>query len=72
MSQASTTRSDPGDATGRRSFLKRAALAALALSALSLLSRRPWSRNRSSSRSIPPDVPGAGSIFQPRNDTRRQ
>ena len=72
MSEASTTRSDPWGATGRRSFLKRAAAAAAALSALSLLSRRPWSRSRSSSRSIPPDVPGAGSIFQPRNDTRRQ
>ena len=69
MSEASSIRSDP---TGRRSFLKRVAAAAVALSALSLLSRRPWSRNRSSSRSIPPDVPGAGSIFQPRNDTRRQ
>ncbi len=72
MSQASTTRSDPMDPTGRRSFLKRAAAAAAALSALSLLSRRRWGRSQSSSRSIPPDVPGAGSIFQPRNDTRRQ
>ena len=72
MSQASATRSDAMDPTGRRRFLKRAALTAAALSVLSLLSRKPWSRPRSSSRSIPPDVPGAGSIFQPRNDARRQ
>ena len=72
MSEASTARQDPFGPTGRRSFLKRAVAAAAALSALSLLSRGPWSRNRSSSRSIPPDVPGAGSIFQPRNDGRRQ
>ena len=72
MSQASTARSDPMDTTGRRSFLKRAAAAAAALAALGLLSRRPWSRGQNSSRSIPADVPGAGSIFQPRNDRRRQ
>ena len=72
MSDASTARSDPWGPTGRRSFLKRAAAAAAALSALSLLARKPWSRGRSSTRSIPPDVPGAGSIFQPRNDTRQQ
>ena len=72
MSQASATRSDPIDPTGRRRFLKRAALAAAALSGLSLLARKPWSRPRSTSRSIPPDVPGTGSIFQPRNDTRQQ
>ena len=68
MSEAFTT--DPS-AMGRRRFLKRAVAAAAALSAASLLFRRPWSR-RSSSRPIPPDVPGAGSIFQPRGDTRRQ
>ena len=72
MSEASTTRSGLWGPAGRRSFLNRAAAAAAALSALSLLNRRPWTRGRSSSRSIPPDVPGAGSIFQPRNDTRRQ
>ncbi len=72
MSEASTTRYDPWAPTGRRSFLKRAVAAAAALSALGLLSRGPWSRSRSSSRSIPAGVPGAGSIFQPRNDTRRQ
>ena len=69
MSQASTARPDP---KGRRSFLKRAVAAAAAASALSLLWRKPWSSIRGSSRSIPPDVPGSGSIFQPRNDTRRQ
>ena len=58
--------------TGRRSFLKRAAAAAAAFSALSLLSRGRWGRSQNPSRSIPPDVPGAGSIFQPRNDVRQQ
>jgi hypothetical protein len=57
--------------TTRRGFLKRAALAGAAASALGLLSRQPFGKGKSGDRSIPADIPGAGSIFQPRNDGRR-
>ena len=58
--------------TTRRRFLKRAALAGAAASVLGLLSRGPLSGSKTGDRSIPAGLPGAGSIFQPRNDGRRQ
>ncbi|MEE8519205.1 MAG: twin-arginine translocation signal domain-containing protein [Dehalococcoidia bacterium] len=58
--------------TTRRGFLKRVAIIGAAASALGLLSRGPFSRAKSTDRSVPPNLPGAGSIFQPRNDGRRQ
>ncbi len=58
--------------TTRRGFLKRAALAGAAASALGLLSRGPFAGSKSGDRSIPAGLPGAGSIFQPKNDGRRQ
>ena len=60
------------DQTSRRGFLKRIAIVGAAASALGLLSRRPFGSPRASDRSIPPDLPGQGSIFQPRNDRRQQ
>ena len=54
----------------RRGFLKRVALAGAAASALGLLSRRPFAGSKTGDRSIPSSLPGAGSIFQPRNDGR--
>ncbi len=61
----------------RRGFLKRLAIVGAAVSALSILSRRPFGglsfgRSNEEGRSIPADIPGAGSIFQPRHDQRRQ
>ena len=58
--------------TARRGFLKRVALLGAAASALGILSRRPFSGSKSGDRSIPANLPGAGSIFQPRNDGRRK
>jgi len=55
----------------RRGFLKKVALLGLAASALGILSRRPFGDPRRKTRSIPSGLPGAGSIFQPRGDTRR-
>ena len=55
----------------RRGFLKRAAFLGAAGAALGLLARRPFGDPRRTGRSIPADLPGAGSIFQPRNDARR-
>ncbi len=56
--------------TDRRGFLKGVALVGAGLAAIGVLSRRPFGGNKRSGRSIPADVPGAGSIFQPRNDKR--
>jgi hypothetical protein len=58
--------------TTRRGFLKRIALAGAAASALGLLSRGPFAGSKLGDRSVPAGLPGAGSIFQPRNDGRRQ
>lgn len=58
--------------TTRRGFLKRVALVGAAASALGLLTRGPFARTKSTDRSVPADLPGIGSIFQPRNDERRQ
>lgn len=55
----------------RRGFLKRVALLGLAATALGVLSRRPFGDPRRKGRSIPSDLPGVGSIFQPLGDTRR-
>ena len=70
--------SDSAQATGkeqgttRRGFLKRVAIIGAAASALGLLARGPLSRAKSNDRSVPADLPGVGSIFQPRNDGRNQ
>ena len=58
--------------TTRRGFLKRAALAGAAASALGLLSKRPFRGSKTGDKSIPADLPGAGSIFQPLGDARRR
>ena len=62
--------SDAAGKTTRRGFLKGAALAGAAASAWGLLSKRPFAGSKAGDRSIPPTLPGAGSIFQPRNDGR--
>mgnify|MGYP002853618160 CR=1 FL=1 len=56
----------------RRGFLQRIAVLGAVASAFSILSRGPLSTLTGTSRSIPADLPGAGSIFQPRNDARIQ
>ncbi len=61
----------------RRGFLKRLAIVGAAVSALSIFSKRPFGAlpfgsSNEGGRSIPADIPGAGSIFQPRGDRRRQ
>ena len=60
------------DRASRRGFLKRAALAGAAASALVLLGKRPLRGSKSGDKSIPANLPGAGSIFQPAGDSRRQ
>ncbi|MBM3940664.1 MAG: twin-arginine translocation signal domain-containing protein [SAR202 cluster bacterium] len=55
----------------RRGFLKRVALVGAAAAALGTLARRPFGgTSRSGPRNVPADLPGPGSIFQPRNDPR--
>jgi hypothetical protein len=71
-SEAKATGAENDGGTTRRGFLKRVALVGAAASALGLLSRRPFRGSKSGDRSIPANVPGLGSIFQPRNDGRRQ
>ncbi len=68
---AGTAARTQNQGTTRRGFLKRVALVGAAASALGLLARRPFG-GFGQGRSIPADLPGKGSIFQPRNDTRRQ
>ena len=58
--------------TTRRALLKGAALAGAAASALGLLGKRPFRGSRTGDKSVPAGLPGAGSIFQPRGDARRQ
>ena len=58
--------------TDRRGFLKRVAIAGAAAAALGILVRRPFGGSRRDGNSVPSDLPGAGSIFQPRGDRRRQ
>ena len=62
----------PSDATSRRGFLKRVAAMGAAVSALGLLARRRFAGAAGGDRSIPPNLPGEGSIFQPRGDRRKQ
>lgn len=54
----------------RRSFLKQVAVGAAAVAVFILLSRRPFGGAGRDRRPIPADLPGEGSIFQPRNDSR--
>jgi len=56
----------------RRGFLQRAAFLGAALSAAGLLSKGRIGGIGREGRTAPADLPGAGSIFQPRNDTRIQ
>ncbi|MCY4447539.1 MAG: twin-arginine translocation signal domain-containing protein [Chloroflexi bacterium] len=56
----------------RRGFLKRVALVGAAASALGILSRGRIGGIGQQGRSTPADLPGAGSIFQPRGDSRIQ
>ena len=70
MAQGGETAQD--GKTGRRGFLRRVAIAGAAVSALGILARRPFAGSKKGDRSIPADIPGAGSIFQPRGDGRRQ
>jgi hypothetical protein len=65
-------RSGEQSKTTRRGFLKRVAIAGAAASALGLLARRPFAGSKTGDRSIPPSIPGKNSIFQPRNDDRKQ
>ena len=58
--------------TDRRGFLQRVAIGLAAVGAYAVLSRRPFGGNRREGRSIPGNLPGAGSIFQPRADSRRR
>lgn len=62
----------PQSSTTRRGFLKRVALVAGAASALGVLGKRPFRGSKTGDKSIPADLPGAGSIFQPAGDNRRQ
>ena len=57
-------------AVSRRGFLKRVAVGAAALALYTFISRRPFGFARGGHRPIPAGLPGAGSIFQPRNDRR--
>lgn len=60
------------NAVTRRGFLKSVALVGMAASALGLLSRGKIAGIGREGRTLPADLPGAGSIFQPRNDARIQ
>ena len=62
---------DPSE-TNRRSFLKRVAIGLAAVGAYAVLSKRPFGGTKRDRRSIPANLPGPGSIFQPRNDHRSQ
>ena len=56
--------------TGRRNFLKRVAIGLAAAAAYAILTRRPLGGTRRDRSSIPAELPGKGSIFQPRGDRR--
>ena len=67
---AGATEAARPDRNGRRTLLKRIALGVAALGAYAALNRRPIASVKRGRRSIPADLPGEGSIFQPRNDQR--
>jgi hypothetical protein len=69
---AGAQRTSHEEETDRRNFLKRIAVAGAAAAALGILIRRPFGKARRDGKSVPADLPGAGSIFQPRGDRRRQ
>ena len=67
---AGTFQTEYAQSANRRSFLKRVALGVAALGACAVLSKRPFGGAKRAGRSIPADLPGEGSIFQPRDDAR--
>lgn len=69
---AETSALNTGAENSRRGFLKRVALLGAAASALGVLGKRPLARLGVGDKSVPADLPGAGSIFQPRGDGRSQ
>ena len=56
----------------RRGFLKRVAVVGAAASALGILARGRAAGVGKQGRSTPAGLPGEGSIFQPRGDSRMQ
>ncbi|MQF86499.1 MAG: twin-arginine translocation signal domain-containing protein [SAR202 cluster bacterium] len=60
------------EGVSRRGFLKRVALLGAAVSSLGLLSKGQILGVGRGKKSTPADLPGAGSIFQPRGDRRTQ
>lgn len=56
----------------RRGFLKKVALLGAAVSSLGLLSKGQILGVGRGKKSTPANLPGAGSIFQPRGDRRTQ
>ena len=67
---AGTFRAASAQSANRRSFLKRIAFGVAALGAYAVLSKRPFGGAKRVGRSIPADLPGEGSSFQPRGDAR--
>jgi hypothetical protein len=66
----SNAREQAHPGTNRRTLLKRFALGLAAIGAYAALTRRPLGGIKRRGRSIPAELPGEGSIFQPRNDRR--
>ena len=62
--------SAPQNRYERRGFLKRLAIGVAALGAYGILTKRPFGGLKRQGRNIPSDLPGKGSIFQPRGDRR--
>ena len=54
----------------RRSFLKKVVIGLAAVGAYAVLARRPFGGAKRARRSITANLPGEGSIFQPRGDGR--
>ena len=67
---ASEPRSADTKGNYRRTFLKRVALGLAAIGAYAALAKRPFGGSKRDGRSMPADLPGSGSIFQPRGDRR--
>ena len=66
------TVSSPQNNVSRRGFLKKVALLGAAVSSLGLLSKGQVLGVGRGKKSTPANLPGAGSIFQPRGDGRTQ